>query len=184
VVFMTDGGRSGSGRWGTVSDRSPENLARVRRREAETAASALGVPVRNLVFLGFESPALVEDWEAVCVEVRAVLVDLEPAEVYYPDRADSHRTHKAAHDIVEACLQAVAYSGDRRRYVVWPDEEGNRAGKGEAVRVDVRDTLAVKRRAIGEYRSQVRPFPGGNGQPVLSGPFLAHFLSGEEVFYR
>ena len=183
VVFMTGGGRSHSEGWGTASARAPENVARVRRREAEMAASVLGVPARNLAFLGFESPALVEEYEAVCAEVRAVMADLAPGEVYYPDRADSHRTHRATHDIVEACLEAIEFSGDRRRYVVWPDEEGDRAGKGGVIELDVRDTLAVKKRAIGEYRSQVAPFPEGQGQPVLARSFLAHFLTGREVFY-
>jgi LmbE family N-acetylglucosaminyl deacetylase len=183
IVFMTDGGRSQSERWGTAFARAPENVARVRRREAEAAASVLGVAARNLVFLGFESLALVDEYEAVCAEVRAVLADLEPGEVYYPDRADSHRTHRATHDIVESCLGAIEFSGDRRRYVVWPDEEGNRAGKGEVIQVDVRDTLAVKTKALGEYRSQVAPFPRRPRQPVLSRSFLAHFLTSREVFY-
>jgi len=49
--------------------------------------------------------------------------------------------------------------------------------------VDVRDTLAAKKRAIGEYRSQVAPFPEGQGQPVLSRSFLAYFVTGREVFF-
>ena len=182
VVFMTDGGRPESERRGPASAGTPQDMCQVRRREAERAASALGVPGQNLIFLGFESPALAQEFNAACAKVRALMVDLGPGVVYYPDRADTHRTHRATHDIVEACLEAIEFSGERRRYVVWPDEEGNRAGSGDKVEVDVRDDLAVKKRALGTYRSQV--CPQEQGRPALSSSFLADFLTGWEVFYR
>ena len=182
VVFMTDGGRPQWERQGPASAGTPQDVGRVRRREAERAASALGVPGQNLIFLGFGSPALAEEFDEACAKVRALMVGLGPEEVYYPDRADTHRTHRATHDIVEACLEAIEFSGERRRYVVWPDEEGNRAGSGDVVEVDVRDDLAVKKRALGTYRSQV--CPQEQGRPALSSSFLADFLTGWEVFYR
>jgi LmbE family N-acetylglucosaminyl deacetylase len=184
VVFMTDGVRSHSGAPGAVDGPPPDELARVRRREATRAAAVLGVPRKNLIFLGLESAALVREGEEARARVRRILSDLAPGEVYFPDAADSHRTHRGTNEVVEACLRGLRFAGTVRRYVIWPDEEGNRAGAGEPIEVDVSDTLALKRKAMKEYRSQVSPFSKHKRRAVLSPTFLEHFETDREMFYE
>ena len=67
---------------------------------------------------------------------------------------------------------------------MWRDEASEAQGSGQQVVVDVTDTLAVKKKAVEEYRSQVTLFSRRQSRPVLDDSFLKAFLSGEERFLR
>lgn len=184
LVFMTDGGNSHLHELGIACDPSPQELAHIRREEAIRAAGVLGVKPQNLGFLGFESNDLVRDREVVAEKVRAIMLDLSPDEVYYPDRADSHRTHRAACDAVEDSLKTLEFSPAKYRYIVWTDKSGLVNSNARKMVIDITINLPLKTKAIHEYRSQVTLFSAHQSRPVLSESLLSEFLSGCEIFYH
>jgi LmbE family N-acetylglucosaminyl deacetylase len=114
--------------------------------------------------------------------VRQVLLDLRPDEVYYPDKADRHKTHRVAFDVVEAALKTLDFFPQRYRYIVWAGEAGYRGSKTRQITVDITGALHLKRRAINEYRSQVTLFSKQQRRSVLTDSFLADFLDNHERF--
>ena len=182
VVFLTDGRNSHLHTLGISTDPSPEELAPIRKQEAREAAKIMGIKPDNLVFLDIAYGGLGLKNKVAEGKVRQILLGLRPDEVYYPDEADSHKTHRAACDVVEAALKTLDFSPERYRYIVWADEAGYRGSKARQIAVDITETLHLKRRAINEYRSQVTLFSKKQGRPVLTDSFLAGFLDNHEIF--
>jgi LmbE family N-acetylglucosaminyl deacetylase len=184
VVFLTDGRNSHLHTLGIRTDPTPEELALVRKQEARAAAKVLGVKQDNLVFLDVEGGSLGIKNKVVQDRVTQVLLDLRPDEVYYPDRADRHETHRATCDVVEAALKTLDFTPERYRYIVWADEAGYRGRKAKQITIDITETLHLKRRAINEYRSQVTLLSKQQSRPVLTDSFLANFRDNHERFIR
>jgi LmbE family N-acetylglucosaminyl deacetylase len=183
IVFMTDGRNSHLHALGIASDPKPGELAGIRKEEAIRAAGILGVPSENLLFLEFDSAELRSDNAVVAERVANVLQKARPDEVYYPDSTDSHRTHRAAHEVVEKALSDLAQHPPGYTYVVWRSEAlKDNMGRDELT-VDVREVLSLKRQAIAEYRSQTAVFSKHQTRPLLSEPFLERFLTGRETFF-
>jgi LmbE family N-acetylglucosaminyl deacetylase len=183
VVFMTDGRFSHLHSLGIASDPSPEELAVIRRVEANKAAAWLGVGPDSLFFLDFDSESLVRRKEAAVRRLAEILAGLRPDEVYYPGAAESHMTHRMTHDIVAASLDRAGMSPGRYLYTVWPGRASRMGARDELV-VDISRTLPLKIRAMNEYRSQVTRFSRQQRRPLLSRRFLARFRSSEERFLR
>ena len=183
VVFMTDGRFSHLRSLGIGFDPSPEELAVIRREEAAKAASWLGLGPESLLFLDFDSESLIEQKEAAARRLSEILEVLGPDEVYYPSALDSHRTHRATHDIVAASLNCAAISPEQYLYTVWPGR-APRTGAHQELVVDISHALPCKMRAIDEYRSQVTRVSKQQRRPLLSRRFLARFRSSEERFLR
>ena len=184
IVYITDGGNSHLHAMGIAAEPTPQELAKIRRQEAVKAARILGVKSHNLMFLNIEESILRHDSKTVEDMVRQIMLDLRPDEVYYPDRADAHKTHRATYEIVEAALKTMDFSPAKYRYIVWPHEAGRDVNESGRIEVDVGDTLTLKKRAIKEYRSQVTLFSRHQSRPVLPGEFLRCFESKRETFLR
>lgn len=182
VVFLTDGRNSHLHALGICSDPAPGELAPIRKQEAGEATKVLGVKPENLVFLDIEDSSLGPKSKVAEDKVRQILLDLLPHEVYYPDEADLHRTHRATCEVVEAALSRLDFSPERYQYVVWADEAGYRGNKARQIAVDVTETLHLKKRAINEYRSQITVYSKQQSRPVLTDSFLRSFLDDHERF--
>lgn len=173
VLFATDGRHARS------DGLPPEELARVREREARDAARRLGVPSDALVFLGWEDGTLARREDELRVRLAVELARFAPDEIYAPCRYDAHPDHEALGRAAAAA--AGARSTPLLEYPVWfwTTPWWRRWARGgfsvKSVRTD--GHLELKRDALAAHRSQ-RALADVDG-----GRFLRRFFGAAELYF-
>lgn len=109
VVFLTSGEAG-------VPGHGPDEARRIREREAEAAASVLGVA--RTVFLGGADWRLDADAERIAPQLRRTLEEESPTELLLPHRDDGHRDHRAAWPLLGRSLPD-GLEPDLLCYEVW-----------------------------------------------------------------
>lgn len=165
VVYLTDGEASHRGH----PILAEHHIGKMRRSEALNALAVLGVAnapeaARFLAAPDGELDRLSsERRRAVCAAIADEMRAVRPAVVCVPYRADGSSEHTAAFAMAHEAWAEVG--GERMlEYVVWgwrnPLRLRPRLQNGaENFRLELGDRLAVKRRAVACYRSQVEPTP-------------------------
>jgi LmbE family N-acetylglucosaminyl deacetylase len=139
VIFMTDG------RHGGRVDMSPDDIVRVRKAEAHSAAKVLGV--RAVTFLDAEDTQLHADPE-VADRLRKILERERPEIVYLPSVLEHHPDHRAASRVLLSATRGTVLRFECRSYEVWTPLFPNCL-----VRVD--ETIHLKKEALNCYQSQL-----------------------------
>lgn len=189
IVFMTDGAHS-------HIQISAKRMKQIRRKEAVIANSVLGVPTKNLFFLGFEDGCLKENRIAAQSRVKDVLDKIRPVEIYYPGTKDLHRDHRVTSSIVEHSIRSLGYRPYKYQYLIWPFK-GFRPKllpliikgffihrvkeKTKLVQINISDFLDLKKEALFSYKSQTGSFEGAD--PPLPASFVQGSLKEYEEFY-
>ena len=120
----------------------------VRRAESRAALAHLGVDdVRFLDHPEGHAPTRSE-FDAAVDEVMRIVCALEPASVYAPWTGEQHLDHHVLARVVRAALAELSFGGLAFGYEVWTPLVPTHV-------VDVEPVIDVKRRALGEYRSQL-----------------------------
>ncbi len=156
VAVLTDGSMSHPNSAAFPAPR----LTAVREAEAANAVAELGLPAGRLLFLGYKDAAAPRWGKALRDagdRLATVLRDRRIETVFASWRHDPHCDHLAAHRIA---ARACRLTGARLlSYAVWgwtlPPARFLPRTPVRGWRLDVRDTLAVKRRAIARHRSQM-----------------------------
>ena len=136
---------------------------------------------------------------AALADVREIIVESRPAEVYVTDRADQHPDHKAAYDLVRDAIAATGFRGRLLTFVVhsgpgwpWPvgatpDEPFDSRTIGNttypigvpwppAIRIPLTAAESSRKlRALDANRSQMAS--------AIDRLFLESFVKAEEVFW-
>ena len=199
VAIMTDGRTSHSRLL------APAELVRIREDEAREAAARLGLPPQAYRFLGFEDDALTQHAETARAQVRELIEQFRPEEIYVPHDRDFLSDHVATNTVVRAALAGYGHAVAVLEYPVWlwntwPWTDGRGNGRlaglldlaalvfGCRAHIDVRAAQPVKAHALAAYRSQLERRDGNPDWPVLgdvsAGEFLARFAGDREVFRR
>lgn len=151
VVFLTDGrgGASGLRQLPVAARRSAEaQLVSTRKEEARRALTILGVDA--ISFLDAEDGMLAQD-RTVAARLREILVAERPALIYVPHFLEQHPDHTAANAVLFAAVRGLPLNAQVLAYEVWTPLFPNCV-----VKID--DVLEIKKRALGEYRSQLAEF--------------------------
>jgi LmbE family N-acetylglucosaminyl deacetylase len=196
VVIATDGRLSHRS-----SSIGPDELARIRLEESRRACSVLGVPDENVVSLGIAEGEL--DDARLEPLLRDLIDRFQPDELLVPAAIDAHADHRVVNQHVRAAaahLRSVVVL----EYPVWMwtpsawwddgDGPARRASKLvlgpiRATKtlhpqvVDVTRTLALKRAALDEYRSQMTALSGEEDWATMERAFLDHFTGPSELFF-
>lgn len=208
VLFMTDG----SGSHAHLMPR--HELSLLRRAEAIAACGLLGVPEDRIYFLDFRDGELSSEATRAARSVAEVLERCRPAQVYVPHREDGLSDHNVTHDAVAAACRMSNLSPLWVEYPIWLWDQWpwtnplaaprGRRGRRQVlrttahtrlglqmnrllnVRVEVRDVLGIKARALAEHQTQVSRY-GGRGDWVTlgdidSGVWLSNFARPYEFF--
>lgn len=183
IVYMTDGRNSHLYELGIASDPSPSELAEIRKEEAKKALSILGLDKDALIFLNFEDGTLENNIYAAEREVKQILKNLQPVEVYFPTLRDKHRDHRATNIIVCESLKAVRFRGSAYQYTIYGDQDESGC-LNEKKSIDVSSVLDLKKKAIQKHRSQIAKLSPKQERPVLSESLVTKFLGNAEVFTR
>ncbi len=177
VVFLTNGD--------AFTGAADAHLSQLRRTEATSALTALGVPPEQIVFWGYPDGQLrrlaAAQQAALLAQLAALLTIETPLEIYVPHAIDQHDDHEATHDLVK---QAIGQTGKPHRlyqYPIWIFWKAPlfwrlklRHLRGWR-RLDIQAVLPQKQAAIAAHASQVATLPTG---------FLNRFQQPEELFYR
>lgn len=139
VVFLTSGEKGGHGR-------SEQETARVREREARSAANILGI--REIEF--FRLPdGDVRATRSSILQLRKLLSAWKPNVIYLPHEGEMHADHRAAVRLLARTLRRMnGYKPRILTFEVWTPLQHI----GEIV--DITPFVPVKRAAIRAYRSQ------------------------------
>lgn len=181
IVYMTDGRNSHLYELGIASDPSPSELAEIRKEEAKKALSILGLDNDTPIFLNFEDGALENDLYAAEKEIKQILKNLQPVEVYFPTLGDKHRDHHATNIIVCESLKAVCFRGSAYQYTIYGDQDESVCPDVKKS-IDVSSVLDLKKKAIQKHQSQIAKLSPKQERAVLSESLVAKFLGNDEVF--
>jgi len=188
VAFVTDGRASHPGH----PTLGPEDIAALRRREAEGALAALGVGADRVAYLGGPDGRLdrlaPDEGKRLADELRLAFRRVRPDLVFLPTRADGSSEHQGAYDLVRSVL--ATETGDARvlEFAVWAWWSPLRLlaplRTSRAVwRSRLGPARAAKARAIAAYQSQCLPLPPQRTAALPAG-FPASFDTATEYFFE
>jgi LmbE family N-acetylglucosaminyl deacetylase len=181
VVYLTDGQMSHASVFGIHEAPTPAELGIRRRQEAVDATAILGVPKERLVFLGYTDGSLENAKHFALQTIEPLLTRLRPAEVFYPSIDDPHPDHVATSWAVSRALRNRHPHARTYQYCV---SDRTTAADHRSVSIDIAATLAVKRLALEQHRSQVTALFPVQPRPVLPQALLEKYLSEKEHFDR
>ena len=156
-----------------------DELRRTRSRELHAALGELGlddVPVHRL---GLPDSGLAGCHDELVAALTPRLAGAHTA--LAPWTGDPHPDHAAAGHAVLAAATAATH---RWTYPIWtlpwstPEEQAIPWPHAAVFTLDA-SAAAAKRRAVGRFTSQI-----GGPEPILAAEVLAHFDSGQELFFR
>jgi LmbE family N-acetylglucosaminyl deacetylase len=189
VVFMTDGAASHS--W-HPNFKSGE-IVPVRRNEAITALSILGVDVSQIQFLDKPDSKLSylkeNERQETIQQLVQLLQSFQPEEVYVPHRHDRTKEHETTYKLVTEAIIQSGMKVDLIQYPIWIlwnavlfrdlklDELSG------AYSLAIHPMLKKKQAAIAAYHSQYTPIDM-HSSPILKPSFLKRFNIPYEVFFK
>jgi LmbE family N-acetylglucosaminyl deacetylase len=149
VAYMTDGcggGENISTLAGAARTRAEREITRLRKEEARRALAVLGV--HTLAFLDSRDGELQQCSSAI-ERLQRLLLEVRPEILYLPFYAEEHPDHRATSDVLLHAMQDVNAHFHCFGYEVWTPLPPNCL-----VRID--EVVELKRRALGEYASQLQ----------------------------
>jgi len=187
IVYMTDGRRSHSAVLGITQDPTEQELVTIRRKEAEDAASVLGVSPQNLHFMMAEDTKLLQSQQEIYDKVRQLILDSSPiSEIYLPDIRELNADHCATNMIVFDVLKELKLEIDVYQYIVWDEDaekdfefslrvEGQQKQTeiaGEQASVNILEFLSQKLLALSMHKSQTTLISRHQTRPVVPEKFV------------
>jgi LmbE family N-acetylglucosaminyl deacetylase len=190
VVYATDGTKSPSPvvPW---DDAVGSDLGQLRRRESTTAMALLGVPERNLHFLGLPEDQLPRYLGALDRGLQAHVSSLRPQGILVPFRFDRHPDHLAVNRVVTAMKCNGATQATLFEYFIYHrwrllPKRNIRAylHPDQVLQLDITDTAARKRAALNCFKTQTTRFYPWQTRPILQPALLDQECSSPEQFLR
>ncbi|PSB07726.1 hypothetical protein C7B61_20850 [filamentous cyanobacterium CCP1] len=191
VVFLTDGRNCYHGAPAPIPI-STEQCIQTRQQEALAALQTLGISASDVIFLKHQDSSLgqlqAEQRQAAIEELRALLQQFCPQEVYVPYFKDMHGDHIETYHLVREALKTFDPSIDVWQYLVWSlwcyeyldDLVENKFSNLYRVAID--RVQQQKNEALRAYRSQYIPIV--KNFTALPKTFLKFFDTSYELFVK
>jgi LmbE family N-acetylglucosaminyl deacetylase len=204
LVFLTDGATSHSRLM------PPEKMRDIRRQEALSAASILGVDQSAVTFVDVCNRDLENRLTEAADRIRGILDDAQPAEIFTPWSGEPPRDHSAAFEATMLALRGRSEPVTLHEYPVWLWQQwpwcrpehyqpisrrdwwrlqwiANQALLSDfSTVVDVGDVLDRKRQALAAHRSQTTRMIDDPAWGILAdvsdGEFMERLLQTTEIF--
>lgn len=181
LIVVTDGSASHP----NSPTHPAECIAALREAETSRALSILA-PGAGITFLRVPDGKIRENRSLVAALLGKIVPERTGMMLVAPWRGDGHRDHR---EVGLLCATVAAQKSTRlMEYPVWMWHWGNPAHPSVPLNNLVALQLTaqqreLKRRAIGEHRSQVAGLSTVRGdEPTLRANFLQHFYRDQEVF--
>jgi LmbE family N-acetylglucosaminyl deacetylase len=190
IVILTDGRNALLTTFGIESEPTPSELKEIREGEVRRASRILGVTENFLFFLGFEDGTLSQNESQAKERVSNILNRNTPAEVYFTYEKDLNMDHRVTSRVVRDSIEELGLETRGYRYSIEQKQPrvvpslGNFFNKSRdsVIRVDISRFLPLKKKALGEFKSQIEIISHIQRRPVVDG--IERFLKKEEVFFR
>jgi N-acetylglucosamine malate deacetylase 1 len=188
IVYLTDG----AGSHPHHPRLNPTAISQLRRTEAIQAMGKLNLTEDSLHFLEAPDGQLSRLSSLASTELTArfaaLLVQLQPTELFLPCRHDSSTEHTGAFHLTHRALQLAHVTPRIFEYPIWarwrPQQLFWLALTYRQVwRLSFPRYAAAKRRALATYVSQTEPTPPWSA-PVLPPGFIDCFSSADEYFFE
>jgi len=182
---------------GIEKNPTPEEVAEMRRKEFYGAIKILGFKKENIFFLNAKDGTVRNNMDVVHRKIQEIYTKINPDIIYfhYPD---AHPDHRAVSEIMNSILNNVKFSPRAYQFFIWTkelsigrpevDEKNVPEIPEDAIKVDIKNELEIKRKALYKMRSQILTNPYKNWQtqrmPILDKNFVDYFLSGEEIILK
>jgi N-acetylglucosamine malate deacetylase 1 len=188
VIFASDGSRSPPLPPG---DRALHGLANLRQQEACRALAELGVPERDVEFLGFPDGTLADRGGPLQCALEARIHEVQPAHVLVPFRYDRHPDHLAVNRAVTELRSVHRIQAEVWEYFVYsewrllPSGDVRAYLRTEDLYSTFSEAAAVrKRRALECHRSQTTLLSAAQQRPILTAALLDRVCGEPEVLLR
>jgi LmbE family N-acetylglucosaminyl deacetylase len=180
VAFLTDG-------QGSVGEDSEikNKIVQIRKQEAVTALSILGVESSEIYFLDKVDGTLpyleALQRQQTIEEIAELLQKYKPGEVYVPHQKDCHRDHEATYTLVKEAIAVAQIEVELLEYAIWLFWRAplfimlKLQDIANAYRLSIAAVQDKKKRAIASYSSQYESLPPG---------FIKRFLGSYEIFFK
>jgi LmbE family N-acetylglucosaminyl deacetylase len=198
VVFMTDG-RYALREIGIDANPNPFELKTIRKEEALKAAKMLGLREEDMFFLDIEDKSLNTHKKNALGHTLKILKELRPAEIFYPQELEYNIDHRATTLIVKEALKKLELNVVEYQYAVaWKfpfnlllHTLGEFAFyksmcvflKRNLLYVDISNFLLIKKMAIKQYMSQLKPYSDNQGKRAIKQSILRISLRDKEKFF-
>ena len=190
LIYATDGMASPAPVLPGRDSISPD-LGRVRKQEARTAMGDLGIPEKNIHFLGLPDSGLHRHEPALAQGLRDLIGPLAPAHVFLPFRFDRHPDHLALNRAVTRARLDAVIDAELVEYFVYYRWRLLPRGDVRAY-VDPRFLFTVhieevserKRAALDRFRSQTTRYYSWQTRPNLTPALLDEVSRSPELFLR
>lgn len=187
-IYVGDGSRSP---WPVLPrlHSSVADLTSIRTAEARQATEVLGLPPRNVHFLGLSEGAMGQATTAIEDGLAQLFRRIRPAYLFIPFRFDRHPDHLLVHRAALAALSGAGLGARVLEYFIY--FRSRLLPRGDVrlyvqpqylLRRDIDGQSEVKRRALACHVSQVTRFYDWQKAPVLSVEVLDLFSRGPEFF--
>jgi LmbE family N-acetylglucosaminyl deacetylase len=185
VVVVTDG--SGSTRSNVIT---PEELTRIRHREARTAGKVLGLGPEDIAFLDFPDGKAHRHIDAIATALSKHIRDFNPRHIFCSYDRDGHPDHRAVAEAIDRLWRGRAIACRVFEYPIWFWPYGALRHLYAPLRlirlrrVSARRFLGHKKAAMAEYRSQCENLTGEDTWFTFTPRFLARFFRDFELFFE
>ncbi|MEM5866910.1 MAG: PIG-L deacetylase family protein [Candidatus Aenigmatarchaeota archaeon] len=198
VVFLTDG-RYALKNIGVDNNPSPTEMKVIRREEAIKAAKVLGLQEKNIFFLDIEDKSLNRYKNYALRIIVRIIKEIYPTEIFYPQELEYNVDHRTTNMIVKEALKKLHFQTTEYRYAVaWKfpfylllhvlNEHifYNLMSfflKSSLYYIDISEYLAIKKKAIEQYKSQLIIHSSNQKRPAIRQSILRISLKKKEIFF-
>lgn len=199
VVVCADGRNSHKAVLGIESNPSVWKVKAKRKEEIKKAMEILGVSEERLYFLELTDGEgrVWQNKENARSQIMEITNKEKPDLIYF-HHPDAHADHRAVSKIMLELLTNLDFKPEAYQFFIWTKELAKDRPEVDdtqvpeippgVLRVNIKEELKLKRKALFEMKSQifVKPYPEWQVQekPILDKKFINYFLRGEEIFVK
>jgi LmbE family N-acetylglucosaminyl deacetylase len=190
VVYATDGMKSPSPIVPWRDEITPD-LGEIRRSEARTALSQLGVPADNLHFLNLPEAELQQHSADLAKGLNDLILSIEPRAIFMPFRYDRHPDHLVVNQVVMDAYRTGLYRPEIVEYFVYyrwrllPGGDVRKYLDPEYLfAIDIGSVSDQKRSALDAFTSQTTKFYDWQTRPILTPLLLDEVSNTPEYFLK
>ncbi len=178
---------------------SPVELGKARKNEIINALKILGVKKERLYFLDLDKKnKRVRENMAKAKEQLLKITEKEKPNIIYFHHPDAHAEHRAVNKIILEILDEINKKPQSFEFVLWTKELAKGRNdvnenfvpeiKETTIKVNIKEEIEMKRKAIMQMKSQVEKNPYPEWQvlerPVIDKKAIDYFLKEDEIFVK
>jgi len=190
LVYATDGRKSPAPLLPWQGSPAPE-LTQIRMQEAREAMAVLGIPEKNLHFLGLPESELTHNQAQLKRALIRLIREIGPDCVLIPFRYDRHPDHLVLNHVFHHAritensdVEIFEYFVYNRYRLLAGGDIRKFIQADSLLEVEIRPYSELKKRSINCYVSQTTNFFSWQDRPILKSERVDELAKGPEIFLK